>query len=145
MIRSDDFVDLTSKGRILYGKAHFGNFTAKEKLVQEDLERKVKTEITRFRDMFATNVDAEKMGERWSVRAEVVGPRVLGPSEVKLIEKRVSMATDKEVSLYLWCRVELIVDRNHFLSIEDFTREQVKNDYQKINRPRKNNLLMEAI
>jgi len=126
LIRSDDFVDLTSKGRILYGKAHFGNFTAKEKVAQEDLERKVRTEITRFKDMFATNVDAEKMGEGWSVRAEVVGPRVLGPSEVKLIEKKVSMATDKEVSLYLWCRVELIVDRNHFISIEDFTREQVE-------------------
>jgi uncharacterized hydrophobic protein (TIGR00271 family) len=126
LIRSDDLVDLTSKGRILYGKAHFGNFTAKEKVAQEDLERNVKTEITRFKDMFATNVDAVKRGEGWSVRAEVVGPRVFRPSEVELIEKRVSRATDKEVSLHLWCRVELMVNRNHFISIEDFIREQVE-------------------
>ncbi|MBL7205175.1 MAG: DUF389 domain-containing protein [Desulfobacteraceae bacterium] len=126
LIRSDDLVDLTSKGRILYGRAHFGNLSAKDKVAREDLERNVKTEITRFKDMFATNVDAEKRGEGWSVRAEVVGPRVLRPSEVKLIEKRVSMATDKEVSLHLWCRVELMVNRNHFTSIEDFTREQVE-------------------
>ncbi len=126
LIRSDDLVDVTSKGRILYGRAHFGNLSAKDKIAREDLERNVKTEITRFKDMFATNVDAEKMGEGWSVRAEVVGPRVLRPSEVELIEKRVSMAADKEVNLHLWCRVELMVNRNHFISIEDFTREQVE-------------------
>ena len=126
LIRSDDLVDVTSKGRILYGRAHFGNLSAKDKIAREDLERNVKTEITRFKDMFATNVDAVKRGEGWSVRAEVVGPRVFRPSEVELIEKRVSKATDKEVSLHLWCRVELMVNRNHFISIEDFTKEQVE-------------------
>ena len=126
LIRSDDLVDVTSKGRVLYGRAHFGNLSAKDEVAREDLERNVKTEITRFKDMFATNVDAEKRGGGWSVRAEVVGPRVLRPSEVRLIEKRVSKTTDKEVSLHLWCRVELMVDRNHFISIEDFTKEQVE-------------------
>ena len=125
LIRSDDLVDVTSKGRILYGKAHFGNLSAEDKIAQEDLERNVKTEITRFKDMFATNVDAVKMGDGWSVRAEVVGPRVLRPPEVKLIEKKVSRATHKKVSLHLWCRVELMVDRDRFISIEDFTKEQV--------------------
>jgi len=125
LIRLDDLVDLTSKGRILYGKAHFGNLSAKDVADREDLERNVKTEITRFKDMFATNVDAVKRGGGWSVRAEVVGPRVLRPPEVKLIEKRVSKATDKKINLHLLCRVELIVNRNHFISIEDFTREQV--------------------
>ena len=126
LIRTDDLVDVSSKGRILYGRAHFGNLSAEDKIAREDLERNVKTEITRFKDMFATNVDAVKRGEGWSVRAEVVGARVFWPSEVKLIEKRVSKATDKEVSLHLWCRVELMVNRNHFISIEDFTKEQVE-------------------
>ena len=126
LIRTDDLVDVSSKGRILYGRAHFGNLSAEDKIAREDLERNVKTEITRFKDMFATNVDAVKRGEGWSVRAEVVGARVFRPSEVKLIEKRVSKATDKEVSLHLWCRVELMVNRNHFISIEDFTKEQVE-------------------
>jgi len=126
LIRSDDLVDVTSKGRILYGRAHFGNLSAKDKIAQDDLECDVKTEIARFKDMFATNVDAVKRGEGWSVRAEVVGPRVFRPSEVALIEKRVSKATHKEVSLHLWCRVELMVNRNHFISVEDFTKEQVE-------------------
>ena len=126
LIRTDDLVDVSSKGRILYGRAHFGNLSAEDKIAREDLERNVKTEITRFKDMFATNVDAVKRGEGWSVRAEVVGARVFRPSEVELIEKRVSKATDKEVSLHLWCRVELMVNRNHFISIEDFTKEQVE-------------------
>ncbi len=126
LIRSDDLVDVTSKGRVLYGRAHFGNLSAKDEVAREDLERNVKTEITRFKDMFATNVDAEKRREGWSVRAEVVGPRVLRPSEVKLIEERVSKGAHKKVSLNLWCRVELMVNRNHFISIEDFTKEQVE-------------------
>ena len=133
LIRSDDLVDVTRKGRILYGRAHFGNLSAKDKTAQKDLERNVKTEITRFKDMFATNVDAVKRGEGWSVRAEVVGPRVFRPSEVERIEKRVSKATDKTVSLNLWCRVELMVNRNHFISIEDFTKEQVEKRLTKDN------------
>jgi len=126
LIRSDDLVDVTSKGRILYGRAHFGNLSDRDKIAQEDLERNVKTEITRFKDMFATNVDAVRKGDGWSVRAEVVGPRVFRPSEVKLIEKKVSKATGRAVTVHLWCRVELMVDRNHFISIEDFTKKLVE-------------------
>ena len=125
LIRSDDLVDVSSKGRILYGRAHFGNLSVRDEVTRKDMERNVKTEIMRFKDMFATNVDAVKRGEGWSVRAEVVGPRVFRPSEVKLIEKKVSKATGIAVTLHLWCRVELMVDRNHFISIEDFTKKQV--------------------
>ena len=126
LIRSDDLVDVSSKGRILYGRAHFGNLSAEDEVNMKDLERNVKTEIMRYKDMFATNVDAVKRGEGWSVRAEVVGPRVFRPSEVKLIEGRVAKTTGKVVRLNLWCRVELMVNRNHFISIEDFTKEQVE-------------------
>jgi hypothetical protein len=94
--------------------------------IGEVLEREVKTEIGRFENMFAPNVDAVKRGKMWSVRAEVVGPRVLAPTEVALIEKRVSKATGQEMSLHAWCRIELIVTGSRFISIEDFTKELIE-------------------
>ena len=89
LIRSDDLTDVSSKGRVLYGKAHFGGLSKEEKTIGEALENEMRNEIRRIQNMFAPNVDAVPSGDMWSVRAEVVGPRVIQPAEVRLIEKRV--------------------------------------------------------
>ncbi len=128
---SDHMGDVTSKGRILYGRAHFNDYSLDEKAIQDRLEREIKGGIMRIKDMYAPNVDAVKRNGKWSVRAEVVGPRVLMPSEVKSIEKRVSKATNQDVTLHAWCRVELMVTKSHYTSIEDFTKEQVEKRQRK--------------
>ncbi|OQY48634.1 MAG: hypothetical protein B6240_04395, partial [Desulfobacteraceae bacterium 4572_87] len=89
LIRSDDLTDVSSKGRVLYGKAHFGGLSKEEKATGKTLESQVRNAIRGIPNMFAPNVDAVPKGNAWRVRAEVVGPRVLRPAEVRLIETRV--------------------------------------------------------
>ena len=126
LIRSDDLTDVSSKGRVLYGKAHFGGLSKEEKATGEALEREIKGAITSIKNMFAPNVDAVPGDDVWLVRAEVVGPRVLRPDEVRLIEKRVAGNTGKKVDLHAWSRVELVVTGTDYVPVEDFIKEQVK-------------------
>ena len=124
LVRSDSQIDISSKGRILYGRAHFGHLSSEAMAFQDSLEQRVKAEIMRMKDMFVPNVDAVKKKGGWYVRAEVVGPRILTPSEVNRLEKRVSKAIKEKVTIHAWCRVELMVTGSHFVSVEGFTKEQ---------------------
>ena len=126
LIRSDDLTDVSSKGRVLYGKAHFGGLTKEERTTGERLEREMKTEITRLQNMFAPNIDAVPGDGQWLIRAEVVGPRVLRPAEVRLMEERVARNTGKKVDLHVWSRVELMVNGKDYVPVEDFIKEQVR-------------------
>ena len=125
LIRSDDLTDVSSKGRVLYGKAHFGGLSKEDKATGEILESQMKEEIGRIKNMFAPNVDAVPKGDIWLVRAEVVGPRVLRPDEVRLMETRVGRSTGKKVDLHVWSRVELVVTGTDYIPVEDFIKEQV--------------------
>ena len=125
LIRSDDLTDVSSKGRVLYGKAHFGGLSKEDKATGEILESRIKEEIRRIKNMFAPNVDAVPKGDIWLVRAEVVGPRVLRPDEVRLMENRVGRSTGKKVDLHVWSRVELVVTGTDYIPVEDFIKEQV--------------------
>jgi len=137
LIRSDDIVDVTSKGRILYGMAHFNSYSPEEKALQGRLEREVKEQIMQIKDMHAPNVDAVRRNGKWSVRAEVVGPRVLRPSEIKSIGKKVSRTTNQDVTVHAWCRVELIVTEGRSTSMEGFIKELVEKRQKKKQQPKK--------
>ncbi|MBW1781015.1 MAG: DUF389 domain-containing protein [Deltaproteobacteria bacterium] len=126
LIRSDDLTDVSGKGRVLYGRAHFGRLSEEDVKVQDELEREVKNEISRFKDMFAPNVDAEKRGGKWHLLAEVVGPRILRPSEVALVQKKTSQSIGQEISLRVWSRVELMVTEEDFVSVEGFIKQEVE-------------------
>jgi len=126
LIRSEDVTDISGKGRVLYGRAHFGKLSEQVAETQEKLEREVKTHIERFPNMFAPNVDAEERGGSWHVLAEVVGPRVLTPDEIRLVEKGASHAAGQDIRLRVWCRVEVMVDSGQFMSVEGFTKKEVE-------------------
>ncbi|MCF8130030.1 MAG: DUF389 domain-containing protein [Deltaproteobacteria bacterium] len=125
LIRSDDLTDVSSKGRVLYGKAHFGELSKEEKIIGETLENETRSEVKRIKNMFAPNVDAVPGKDMWLVRAEVVGPRVIQPAEVRLIEKRLGRSTGKKVDVHVWSRVELVVTGSKYIPVEEFTKEQV--------------------
>ena len=125
LIRSDDLTDVSSKGRVLYGKAHFGGLSEEDKATGEILESRMKEEIQGIKNMFAPNVDAVPKGDAWSLRAEVVGPRVLRPAEVRLVESRVGRSTGKKVNLHVWSRVELVVTGTDYIPVENFIKEQI--------------------
>jgi hypothetical protein len=125
LVRCNDLVDVTSKGHVLYGGAHFGKLTSAEAALQRRIEGITKKRIEGIRNMFATNIDAVKKDGEWFVRAEVVGPKMLSPKEVREVEKEVSRTVRHQVNISVWCRSELMVTRNAYSSIEDFTKELI--------------------
>jgi hypothetical protein len=126
LVRCNDLVDVTSKGHVLYGQAHFGKLSPDELDLQKRIEKTTKTQIELIANMFATSVDAMLQGGEWFVRAEVVGPKMISPKQVRGIEKDVSRIVRHQVNIYVWCRSELMVTKNQYSSVEDFTKEIIR-------------------
>ena len=108
--------DVTSKGRILFGNAHFSTATRQEDERRSQVER-VRTQFEERPNMFAPAVDAVRKGEGWLVRAEVVGPRVPLPAEVRVIEQRIAQSLGEPVTLSVWARTELKVTGEGYMPI----------------------------
>ena len=96
-----------------------------EKL-QKRIEKTTKEQIEGAANMFATNIDAALKDGQWSVRAEVVGPNMMTPKEVRQIERDVSRIVRHQVNIYLWCRSELMVTKEAYSSVEDFTKQMME-------------------
>ncbi|MDY6987246.1 MAG: DUF389 domain-containing protein [Thermodesulfobacteriota bacterium] len=126
LVRCNDLVDVTSKGHVLYGKAHFGKLSPSELTLQKRIEKTTKAQIEGGANMFATNIDAALKDGQWSVRAEVVGPTMMTPKEVRQIEREVSRIVRHQVNIYVWCRSELMVTKEAYSSVEDFTKQMIE-------------------
>jgi uncharacterized hydrophobic protein (TIGR00271 family) len=109
VIRRTVSTDVTSKGRILLGEAHFGAAAGAEEERRAAVERAVRANIEAVPDMFTAAVDAVRRDGGWSVRAEVVGPRILAPADVRVVEERSAGALGEPVKLSVWARTELQV------------------------------------
>jgi hypothetical protein len=110
---------LSSKGRVLFGEAHFGTPSPQQQKTQHKIETAARNEITRIPGMFPTSIDAVFKDGNWLVRAEVAGQRVLTPAEVNAIEKNISKAVLQEVTLAVWSRAELMVTKEKFSPVDN--------------------------
>jgi hypothetical protein len=126
LMRCNKQLDVTAKGRILYGWSHFGMRALDQQELQHRMEAEARAAIEAIPDMFATNVDARRFQDDWSVRAEVVGDRVLTAPEVSRMEQRISKALRLQVRLFVWSRAELMVTRDGLSSLQDFTRRSIE-------------------
>src|SRR4029077_10408967 len=79
VVRTAASVDVTSKGRILLGEAHFGEASADELRQREAVEGAVRSRLQGLPNVFVTAVDAVRQDVGWVVRADVVAPRVPVP------------------------------------------------------------------
>lgn len=124
VVRAEDLVGVTSKGRILYGQAHLATLHPDDQSLQDRVEQLVKETITGFPEMYAINVDAYKDGEIWKVRAEAVGSRVLEPGEIASVETKVEKEIGKPIHLETWSRAEIVVSRNGYVPREGYTESK---------------------
>jgi hypothetical protein len=120
VIRVINSVDISSKGRILLGQAHFGEQSAEEVALREALEQAAQAGIERIPNLFVINVDAAKSEAGWGVRAEVVGPRVPSPAEVHTLETALQKLAEQPVTVSLWARTEVVVSGQRYTSVKDY-------------------------
>ena len=101
--------DVTSKGRILLGEAHFDGAIGAEADRRTQVEQSVRANVEALPNTFAPAVDAVRRNGGWMVRAEVVGPRLPTPAEVHEVELRSGAALGEPVTLSVWARAEMRV------------------------------------
>lgn len=119
VVRKAATVDMTAKGRILLGEAHLGSADPAEEARRAEVERAVRASIEAQPDRFAAAVDAVRAAQGWRVRAEIVGPRVVAPADVKEIEAQSTRTLGEPVALSVWARAELQVTGDGYAPLGD--------------------------
>ena len=119
VVRVINSVDISSKGRILLGQAHFAERSAEEAALQEKLEQAAQAGIEQIPNLFVINIDAARSESSWEVRAEVVGPRVPSPPEVRTIETKLEKLAGQAVTVTLWARTEVVVTGKRYTSVKE--------------------------
>jgi uncharacterized membrane protein len=109
VVRRIDSTDITAKGKILYGAAHFGEVTGEEARRRRLVEETVQARIEAMPNLFVTAIDAVRAGSGWSVRAEAVGPRVPSPEEIRGVERHAGRSVGEPIQLSLRAQVDLMV------------------------------------
>jgi uncharacterized hydrophobic protein (TIGR00271 family) len=109
VVRRVDSRDFTDKGRILFGAAHLGDLTDEARARGRAVEEAVRGGIQARPDLFVTAIDAVPAGRGWAVRAEVVGPRVPTPAEVRGVEKAAAAGLGEPVAISLRASTDVVV------------------------------------
>ena len=122
LIRSNSMDGISSKGRVLFGRAHFGDLSEQDESTQKMIEETTHTAIEGIENMFTASVDAVQEDNGWSVRAEVYGPRVLSPDEVNYVEKMIAQAVGQAVTLEVWAHTELVVTGKEYIPLGSYSR-----------------------
>lgn len=117
VVRRSLSADITAKGHILLGAAHFGAIDEATATAQAVVEEEVRTGLAALPDLFPLAVDAVRNEGGWTVRAEVVGPRVPAPADVRGVESRASRRAAAAVKLSVWARAEAQVTSDHYEAV----------------------------
>jgi uncharacterized hydrophobic protein (TIGR00271 family) len=119
VVRVAESEDITSKGRILFGEAHFGAASADETQRQRAVEDTVRANLQSLPNTFVTAVDAVRRESGWAVRAEVAAPRVLAPDDVRKVEERTAKAIGESVDLSVRARTDVLVTEKQYQAVGD--------------------------
>lgn len=114
-------VDVTPTGRILFGRAHFGQPEEGVKAV-EDV---IRNAVAGLPDMFVTAMDVLRSEGGFKARAEIAGARLITPAEIRDIESRASAEVKVPVHLAAWSKVDLMVTGKQSLPLEEYTRRNL--------------------
>lgn len=128
LVRSQTLRGVTSKGHVLYGKAHFGEWSPADRALQKKIEEGVKKEIRQLGNIFVTSIDALKKKGKWLVLVRVVGTQIPKPSQVQDIEEKIAKATLGDITITIWSDVEVMVTRDEYLSRDAYSEKKQMNE-----------------
>ncbi len=123
VIRSVLASDTTSQGTVLIGRSHFDNLPPEEATMAQALEAAAKKHLETIPDLSAPDIDVVRDEDRWKVRADVYGPRVPAPSEVRTIERRLASVAKEPVTILLRARSDIIVTGEDYRTSDEFITE----------------------
>ena len=93
--------------------------TEEQAALRETIEQAAQAGIEQIPNLFVINIDAAKSEAGWGVRAEVVGPRVPSPAEVRTLETALQKLAGQPVLVSLWARTEVVVTGQRYTSVKE--------------------------
>jgi hypothetical protein len=117
VVRRIESTDTTSKGRILFGAAHFSADTEEMRARRSAVEAAVRARLEAVPQQFVTALDAVTAGRGWVAGAEVGGARMPQPAEVREVEKQVEAEIGEPISVFLLARLELVVTGSRYQAL----------------------------
>jgi uncharacterized hydrophobic protein (TIGR00271 family) len=120
VVRSVTTTDVTAKGRILLGQAHFSTLSADERRTQAALESRSRAALTGLSDTYVEAVDAALEGDRWVVRAAVAAVEVPRAARVAAIEQELTGIAGAPVALSVLASTDLIVTGSGYDSVAGY-------------------------
>lgn len=114
VVRVAESVDLTSKGRVLFGEAHFGESRTEETSPQRTVEDTVKAGLQKLPNTFVTAIDAVRRKSGWAVRADVATPRAPEPADVRNVQEHSAKTIGEPVDLTVRARMEVLVTAKRY-------------------------------
>lgn len=116
LVRVIASTDLTSKGRLLLGDAHFGIMSEAQLNQQKSIEEHARRLFGQMNDLNVLSLDAAMLGNDWQIRAEVFSPRILSPGEIKRLESALAGAAHAPVAITVLAKTEAVVTNEGYFS-----------------------------
>ncbi len=118
VVRTVSTTDLTSKGRVLLGGAHFDSLDAESRARVSALEAEARRRLAALRQTVVVAIDVVEAADRSTIRAQVAAAQPPQPLEISRVETALARAAGRPVSLSVWWTSDLIVTRDGFASLE---------------------------
>jgi len=119
MVRTVSTTDLTAKGRVLLGAAHFETTDLASRERTNALEAEARRGLEALQQTVVVALDAVEDADRWTIRAQVAAAKPPRPQDVARIESALARAVARPVSLSVWWTSDLIVTRDGLASLEE--------------------------
>ncbi|MEA2080782.1 MAG: DUF389 domain-containing protein [Pseudomonadota bacterium] len=118
LARTVGTVDVSSKGRVLLGRAHI-DVSADAVARHAKLEKLARKEIEALGNFFVNDLDIVEGNDALRLRAQVVGPRILSPKEIESVETKLAKGLDKPVTIAVWWSTDLLVTSKGYNAVRN--------------------------
>lgn len=108
-IRRISTSEVSAKGPVILGAAHYGALDDRQRRIQAQIESLLTRLIMDKPHFYVQAIDAAPAGKSWTVRGWVAGPNVLSPADIKSLQGAVKRDLNQQIELKILSRVELEV------------------------------------
>jgi hypothetical protein len=115
-IRRISTSEVSAKGPVILGAAHYGALDEWQRQIQAQIESLLTRLIMDKPHFYVQAIDAAPAGDAWTVRGLVAGSSVLSPADIKALQDAVRHELNQQVDLKLLSRVELEVGEEGYHS-----------------------------
>nr|WP_321468474.1 DUF389 domain-containing protein [uncultured Desulfobulbus sp.] len=125
LVKAATTSNITAKGRVLLGNSQFVPMAPDERVVQQKLETSGRLSLEQLKDTFVQGIDADKVGDGWVVRAEVLSATMPQPADIAQVERSLVKIAGTKVNVSVLIPNGLIVRSKGFTTIQRSVEEKL--------------------